>query len=48
MKQDHRPVIVTFVVAVFVLGMLTGALITDHAWKASTQTYETRQDVAPA
>jgi hypothetical protein len=27
---------VTFVVAVFVLGLLSGALITDHAWKAST------------
>jgi hypothetical protein len=40
-RRDNTPVIVTFMVAVFVLGLLSGALITDHAWKASThQTQE--------
>lgn len=28
MKRDNRPVIVTFAVAIFVLGMLAGAYIT--------------------
>lgn len=41
-QRDNRPVIVTFMLAIFVLGMLTGAVITDHAWKA--RTYETRED----
>ncbi|MDX3525117.1 hypothetical protein P1P75_01300 [Streptomyces sp. ID05-39B] len=32
--RDERPAIAVFMVAIFILGMLTGALITDHAWKA--------------
>jgi hypothetical protein len=36
-------VIVTFMLAVFILGMLSGALITDHTWKAKTnETQEVR------
>jgi hypothetical protein len=42
-RRDDRPVIVTFMLAIFVLGMLTGAVITDHAWKAkSNETQEVR------
>ncbi|QPB09882.1 hypothetical protein KGG73_gp48 [Streptomyces phage Sentinel] len=41
MKRDNAPVIVTFMLAVFILGMLSGAVITDHAWKAQiNQTQE--------
>jgi hypothetical protein len=36
-KRDNSPVIVTFMLAVFILGMLSGAVITDHAWKAQTR-----------
>ncbi|QJD50702.1 membrane protein [Streptomyces phage Issmi] len=45
MRRDNTPVIVTFVVAVFVLGLLSGAVITDHAWKASTR--QTQEDTTP-
>ncbi|WJN62595.1 hypothetical protein [Streptomyces phage phiScoe1] len=43
MKRDNHPVIVTFMLAIFILGMLTGAVITDHAWKA-----EINQEVTTA
>lgn len=36
MRHDNSPVVVTFMLAIFILGMLSGALITDHAWKAET------------
>ncbi|ATI18919.1 hypothetical protein SEA_SQUEAKYCLEAN_56 [Streptomyces phage SqueakyClean] len=39
--RDDRPVIVVILLASFILGMLTGAVITDHAWKAKiNQTQE--------
>jgi hypothetical protein len=34
--RDNRPTIAVIMLAIFVLGMLTGAVITDHAWKAAT------------
>ncbi|AUG87242.1 hypothetical protein KGG77_gp26 [Streptomyces phage Omar] len=35
MRDDRYPIAV-FVIAVFILGCLTGAVITDHAWKTET------------
>lgn len=37
--------IVVFLIAAFVLGMLNGALITDHAWK--TKTDQTQEETTP-
>ena len=36
MKRDNRPVIVTFAIAIFILGVLAGAYITDHASRPQT------------
>jgi hypothetical protein len=44
-KRDNRPVIVTFALAIFILGMLTGAYITDHAHRA--QTIEAQEVLTP-
>lgn len=41
MRRDNSPVVVTFMLATFILGMLSGALITDHAWER--QVNETRE-----
>lgn len=43
--RDPRPVIAVFVTAVFILGMLSGSLITDHAWER--QVNETREVRTP-
>lgn len=32
-RRGDRSVIVLFFIAAFILGVLNGALITDHAWK---------------
>jgi hypothetical protein len=44
-KRDNRPVIVTFAVVIFILGMLTGAYITDHA--NQTHTIEAQEVPTP-